>query len=139
VVRFDNETGDPSLTNFSDGLTDSVVEQLTSWSQGRYDVIGNAHILRLPREQRDLLAVASSLHAEYAVLGQVQAKDEQTRILAHLIRLPEQTHLWVVRVDRPLDDRLGVESEAAQKIAAEFSPRVVKDSSGVRLPALRNK
>jgi DNA-binding winged helix-turn-helix (wHTH) protein/TolB-like protein len=139
VARFDNETGDPAVTRFSDGLTDSVVEQLTAWSQGQYDVIGNAHILRLPREQRDLLAVAASLHAEYVVLGQVQTKGEQTRILAHLIRLPEQTHLWVVRVDRQLDDPLAVESEAAQKIAAEFSPRVVRDSSGNRLPPLRNK
>jgi DNA-binding winged helix-turn-helix (wHTH) protein/TolB-like protein len=138
VVRFDNETSDPGLTRFSDGLTDSVVEQLTSWSHGQYDVIGNAHILRLPRDQRDLIAVSSSLHAEYVVLGQVQTSGAQTRILAHLIRLPDQTHLWVARLDRPLADPLGVESEAAQKIVAEFSPRLVRDSSGSRLPPLSN-
>lgn len=139
VVRFDNETSDPSLTHFSDGLTDSVVEQLTSWSHGQYDVIGNAHILRLPRDQRDLLAVSSSLHAEYVVLGQVQTSGAQTRILAHLIRLPDQTHLWVARLDRSLADPLSVESEVAHKIAAEFSPRLVVDSTGSRLPPLPNK
>ena len=129
VERFDNETGDPSVTRFSDALTDNVVEQLTSQSSGRYRVIGNAQILRLPREQRDLKIIASTLHAAYVVLGQVQSNNGQIRILAHLIRLPDQTHVWVVRTDRTLEDPLGVESEVAQKIAAEFSPRMPQPSA----------
>ena len=124
VARFDNETADPRLTQFSDALTDNLVEQLTSQSRGAYRVIGNAQILRLPREQRDLKAIASLLHAEYVVLGQVQTNDTHVRILAHLIRLPEQTHIWVVRMDRPLADPLSLESEAAGKIATELSARM---------------
>src|SRR5215468_5623762 len=109
VLRFDNETGDSGMTRFSDALTDTVVERLTSLSQGRYQVIGNAQVLRRPREQRDLNAIGSSLHAAYIVLGQVQRNNAQgndaqrnhvqrnddsrsggpVRILAHLIRLPE--------------------------------------------------
>jgi DNA-binding winged helix-turn-helix (wHTH) protein/TolB-like protein len=124
VVRFDNETGDPAVTRFSDGLTDNVVEQLTSLSNGRYVVIGNAKILRQPRDQRDLKSIASSLHAAYAVLGQVQSNGAQLRILAHLIRLPDETHIWVARMDRALVDPLSLESETAHKIAVEFWTRV---------------
>lgn len=124
VLRFDNETGDPGIKNFSDALTDNVVEQLTSQSGGRYRVIGNAAIVRVPREQRDLKAIASSLHAGYVVLGQVQSDGAQVRILAHLIRLSDQTHIWVVRMDRPVTDKLGLESEAAHQIAAQFSARM---------------
>ena len=129
VLRFDNETADPRITQFSDALTDNVVEQLTSQSRGGYRVIGNAQILRLPREQRDLKAIASSLHAGYAVLGQVQAHGTEVRILAHLIRLSDQTHIWVVRMDRPLEDPLSLQSEAAGKIAAEFSALMSADPS----------
>ena len=125
VLRFDNETANPAMTQFSDALTDNTVEQLTSQSRGRYSVIGNAQILRLPREQRDLTAIGSSLHASYVVLGQVQANNGQVRILAHLIHLPEQTHVWVARMDRSVADPLNVESEVAQRIASEFSVRVV--------------
>jgi DNA-binding winged helix-turn-helix (wHTH) protein/TolB-like protein len=124
VLRFDNETGQPDMDRFSDGLTDSVVERLTSQSRDRYQVIGNAHILRGPRDLRDLDAIATSLHAAYVVLGQVQSNGGQVVILAHLIRLPDQTHIWVVRAERTVKDPLNVESEVAQKIAAEFSPRV---------------
>jgi DNA-binding winged helix-turn-helix (wHTH) protein/TolB-like protein len=138
IVRFDNETGDPGVDQFSDGLTDSLVEQLTSQSRQRYRIIGNAMILRLPREQRDLGAIAASLHARYVVLGQVQRSGSQTRILAHLIRLPDQTHLWVDRMDRTRADSLGVESEAAQKIGTDFSQLIVKDSAGSALPPFPN-
>ena len=138
VVRFDNETGDASMTRFSDGLTDSLVEQLTALSCRRYGVVGNARILRLPRDQRDLRVISESLHARYVVLGQVQGSRSQTRILAHLIRLPEQTHLWVARLDQPSADPLKVELAAAQKIAADFSQLVVKDSSGSPLPPFPN-
>jgi DNA-binding winged helix-turn-helix (wHTH) protein/TolB-like protein len=127
VLRFDNVSTDSRLTQFSDALSDNVVEQLTSQSRGVYRVIGNAKILRLPREQRDLQAIASSLHAGYAVLGQVQNNGAQVRILAHLIRLSDQTHIWVVRMDRPLADPLNLESEAAGKIASEFSARMSAD------------
>jgi DNA-binding winged helix-turn-helix (wHTH) protein/TolB-like protein len=136
VLRFDNETNDPGMAQFSDGLTDNVVERLTALGLGKYDVIGNARILRLPRDQRDLAAIASSLHASYVVLGQVQDNGAESRILIHLIRLPDQKHLWVARFDRALtdSDSLQLESEAAQKVGTEFSERIVKDSSRSPLP-----
>jgi DNA-binding winged helix-turn-helix (wHTH) protein/TolB-like protein len=134
VLRFDNETDDLGMSRFSDGLTDNIVEQLALQSHGKYAVIGNARILRLPRDQRDLSAISSVLHAGYVVLGQVQSSGTQTRILAHLIRLPDQTHLWVARMDRSIMDPLGIESEAAHKIATEFSERLIRDSTGSPLP-----
>lgn len=126
VLRFDNETGNPDATRFSDSLTDNVVERLSTLSNGKYGVIGNAQILRVPREQRDLTAIATSLNAKYVVLGQVQADGDKTRILAHLIHLPDQIHVWVVRTDgRSLTDPLTLETELAQKIGDQFSIRVM--------------
>jgi DNA-binding winged helix-turn-helix (wHTH) protein/TolB-like protein len=129
VLRFDNETGDSEATRFSDGLTDTVVERLSALSSGRYEVIGNARILRGPRADRDLNVIARELHAKYIVLGQVQADHDKTRILAHLIRMPEQVHVWVVRVDgQTLDDPLNLESALAQRIGDQFSSRVAADA-----------
>jgi DNA-binding winged helix-turn-helix (wHTH) protein/TolB-like protein len=129
VVRFDNETGDQGTTRFSDGLTDNVVERLSALSNSRYEVIGNARILRGPREERDLNAIARELHAKYIVIGQVQSDHDSTRILAHLIRMPEQVHVWVVRADhQALDNPLALETELSQRIGDQFSSRVVADA-----------
>lgn len=124
VLRFDNETGDPDMTRFSDAVTDMLVTELTAKGDGNYRVIGNARELRVPREQRDLKAVTSSLGASYVILGQVQRNGNQTRILAHLIHLPEQTHVWVTRIEQNLDNPLTLESRVAQTVADQFSPRI---------------
>jgi len=124
VLRFDNETGNPEMTRFSDAVSDMLVAELTTRADGHYRVIGNARILRLPRDQRDLSTVASSLGASYVILGQVQSNGDQTRVLAHLIHLPEQTHVWVARIEHSLDNPLSLESQVAQTVASQFSPRI---------------
>ena len=131
VARFDNETGDPGLTRFADNLTDTVVEQLADNSEGQYGVVGNAAILRRPREQRDLSAIAASLRARYVILGQVQRDDRRLRVLAHLIRLPEQTHITVSRTDGVSDATLTIVDDVAGRIARAFAPRLRE--SGLRI------
>ena len=124
VARFENQTSTPELNSFTDGLTDAVVAELTTANPGRYAVIGNAAILRTPREHRDMRSIAATLNVPYVILGQVQRNTSQIRVLAHLIRMPEQTHIWVARIDFPLDDPLVRQSELARRIVAEFSPRL---------------
>jgi DNA-binding winged helix-turn-helix (wHTH) protein/TolB-like protein len=124
VIQFDNETGDASVNRFCKELTDNFVQQLTAAGQDHYRVIGNASILRTPREQRDMVRIAASLHAQFVVLGQVQGGGTQTRILAHLIRMPDQTQVWVVRLEQPFDNPYALESTAAHEIAQEFSSKL---------------
>lgn len=134
VVRFDNETNDPVMSRFGDELTDSIVERLTSLGNARYSVIGNAQILRVPRSERNLNAIAQSLNTEFIVLGQIQAYHGQTRILVHLIHMPEQTHVSVARVDRTLKNPLDLEAEVAQKVAMDFSSHLVAASASSAAP-----
>jgi DNA-binding winged helix-turn-helix (wHTH) protein/TolB-like protein len=124
VARFDNETGDPSLTRLSDSLTDSVVAELTSDGPGRYAIIGNAALLRRDRAARDLGAIATELHAQYVVLGQLQRDDSRLRVLAHLIRLPDETHVAVTRTDQIADTSLSALDGLAIKIARAFDARL---------------
>jgi DNA-binding winged helix-turn-helix (wHTH) protein/TolB-like protein len=99
VARFQNETGDPRLDRFADTITDSVVAGMTSQTAGRYGVIGNADILRRARGFQNLDEIASVLKTQYVILGQVQHDGAGVRVLAHLIRLPEKTHLSVSRIE----------------------------------------
>jgi DNA-binding winged helix-turn-helix (wHTH) protein/TolB-like protein len=120
VVAFDNETGNSELDRYAQNVTDALVAELTTGARGRLQVIGNAAALRVPRSQRDLVAIGRSLHAGHIVLGQVQRDQGKLRILAHLIRLPEQTHLWVVRIEQFETEPLGAAAKAATRISEQF-------------------
>jgi TolB-like protein/DNA-binding winged helix-turn-helix (wHTH) protein len=133
VLHFDNETGDPEFGSLADMLTDSVVSELTVAGYGRIAVIGNSSLLRAPRQTRDLLAIGSALKAGYVVLGQVQRAGSGIRILAHLIRLPEQKHVWVVRQESSPEQAVQRQADVAQRIAAEFCLHL--DRNAARDPA----
>jgi DNA-binding winged helix-turn-helix (wHTH) protein/TolB-like protein len=126
VVPFDNETGQPAMDRYARDLSDLLVAQLTTSTDGRYRIIGNAAILRRPRAERDIREIGRALHAGFIVIGQVQEADGRPRILAHLIRLPEQTHVSVVRVERRDTTVLPDESELARQITSQFVRRLAE-------------
>jgi TolB-like protein len=140
VVRFDNETGNPDAGRFADGLTDNVVERLTALSNSRYEVIGNARVLRGPREERDLNSIARELNANYIVIGQIQTDHDKNRILAHLIRMPKQTHVWVFRADnQALDNPSSLETELAQRIGEQLCSRLAADATQTTSHPIANR
>jgi DNA-binding winged helix-turn-helix (wHTH) protein/TolB-like protein len=120
VVVFDNETGNSELDRYAQTVTDTLVAELTTGARGRLRVIGNAAALRVPRSQRDLVTIGRSLHAGLIVLGQLQRDQGKLRILAHLIRLPEQTHLWVVRIEQSETEPLVAAAKVATRISEQF-------------------
>jgi len=132
VALFDADRALPETERFAKGLTDAVIAELTTRGEGRFGVIGNAAILRTARTFRDLDAISATLKVRYVVLGSVEREGNRMRVLAHLIRLPEQTHLSVARLDRGVEDPLAAELELAQEIVAKFSPRVAADTAGRR-------
>ena len=119
VVPFDNETGSPDLDRYAANLSDLLVTELTTHTS--YAIVGNAAILRQPRPQRDLRAIGAALGARYIIIGQVQRDGNNRRVLAHLIHLPDQVHLWVVRTDFPSGDPPPAAPELARRIRDEFA------------------
>jgi len=121
VARFENQTGEAGMDRFTDGLSDALVAELATTPLGTYQVIGNAVSLRQPRARQDLARIGEELRANYIVLGQVQGKADAGRVLVHLIRLPDQRHLWVTRVENPdFGDAVKTQKEIARRAARDL-------------------
>jgi DNA-binding winged helix-turn-helix (wHTH) protein/TolB-like protein len=126
VAVFDNETGDPSFDRLAAAAADLVVERLTALGPDRVGVIGNTPSLRLPRERRDPAAIRRETGAEYLVFGQLQQADGGYRLLAHLIRLDDDTHLWVTRVNRAGPEIPGADEILADRTASAVRLHVIE-------------
>lgn len=92
VALFDNETRLAAFDPVAQQLTDAAVLRLTR--EPNLAVIGNAAILRTDRPFRDLAAIRATLDADYVVIGQIQPTDSAHRVLLHLIRATDETHVW---------------------------------------------
>ncbi len=122
VALFDDETPGADGGRLAQALTDAVVERLAR-EPGRWSVIGNAAALRVPRQARDLNAIAASLGADLVVLGQLQQLDGKPSVLAHLIRAKDQKHLWVGRFAPGPGGEAGLVHELAAGVEAALAER----------------
>lgn len=117
VVPFDNETGEAAHDGLARSFSDAVVAALVAGPSERLAVVGNAAALFVPREQRDLQALGKKLGAEYVVLGQVQRQEDRVRVIAHLIRVNDQKHLWADRFEPQGQDPLIFEASLGRRVA----------------------
>jgi DNA-binding winged helix-turn-helix (wHTH) protein/TolB-like protein len=117
VVPFDNETGLDDFDQIARGVADATVARLATPERiARLSVIGNAAALHQPRAFRDLRRIGTELNADYIVLAQMKRDAKGVRLIAHLIRVTDETHLWANTYDRAAFT-LDVQAEIAESIA----------------------
>jgi DNA-binding winged helix-turn-helix (wHTH) protein/TolB-like protein len=126
VAMFDNETGRPEFDRLAGTAADVMVERLTALGTRQVGVIGNTPTLRVPRGVRDPAAILRETAAGYFVIGQVQDDDAGVRLVVHLIRLDDGTHLWVTRVARATTDLADIQDVAADRLAEAVRRHVIE-------------
>lgn len=125
VVPFDNETGQDSFDAIARGVADATVARLASGDRvDRLSVIGNSAALSAPRGFRDIKTIGERVDAEYVVLAQMKSDAEGVRLIAHLIRVRDEAHVWANTFDRP-SFTLEVQAEIAGAIADAVYARLV--------------
>ena len=129
VSVFDNETGNAEYDRPVAGLSDLVVEHLTKIDPARIAVIGNAAILRQPRNTRNLKAVAANVKADYVLLGQLQKGDTGLRFITHFIRLKDEAHLKANRLQVDDPNLAGLESAVVNEFDRAVREHILNRAS----------
>ena len=126
VVPFHNETGSADLDRVAKGVSDATVVRLAIPERlPHLKVIGNASDLSFSFKPANMKAMGESLGAQYLLLGQMKRDDTRLRIVAHLIRVSDQTHLWAKTYDTDtldLPQQASIAEEIAKSVSATLSP-----------------
>jgi DNA-binding winged helix-turn-helix (wHTH) protein/TolB-like protein len=126
VVPFHNETGASDFDRAAKGVSDATVARLAAPERlAHLLVIGNASNLQFSFKPANMKAMGESLGAQYLLLGQLKKDDRRMRIVAHLIRVSDQTHLWAKTYDTDTLD-LPQQSSIAEEIAKSVAATVPK-------------
>jgi len=124
VVPFHNETGSIDFDRVAKGVSDAAVARLATPERlTRLRVIGNATDVYFSFRPRDMKAMGQALGAQYLVLGQLKRDDRRFRVIAHLIRVSDQTHVWATTFDRESFD-LGAQADVAERIATAVAAAI---------------
>ena len=131
VLAFDNQSSDPEMQFFSDGVSEEIIQRLARGA--KLKVIGRTSSFQFRGERK--ADAAQSLQCSHVLDGSIRRSGERVRISAHLVDASSRTTLWSDRYDRGLEDLFAVQDEISENIAealdrtfSSFSTRAVDPS-----------
>ena len=130
VLPLQNLSGDSGQDFFVDGMTEALIERLSSMQGVR--VISRTSVMQFKHSSQSLPEIAKALRVDAVVEGSVARSGRRVHISAKLIRGDSDDHLWSGSYDREAGDVLALQSEVAQAIARQIQISVAGRESGSR-------
>jgi serine/threonine protein kinase/Tfp pilus assembly protein PilF len=122
VLPFTNVTADPNADYLSDGLTDSLIGDLSRLPN--LTVRPRSSVFRYKAKDLDLQKVASELQVNAVVTGRVTQHGDSLIVSAELTDTRKNRSLWSEQYDRKLSDALSVQREISDEIAARLREKL---------------
>ena len=120
VIPFVNQNKDPNAEWISDGLTESIINNLTQLPNLK--VIARSSVFRYKGRETDLLAVGKELGVRAVLTGRLMQRGDTMLISAELIDIRDNKQLWGEQYERHLADMLAVQREIAREITNNLRP-----------------
>jgi serine/threonine protein kinase/tetratricopeptide (TPR) repeat protein len=122
VLPFTNVTADPNTEYLSDGLTESLIGNLSQLPD--LTVRPRSSVFRYKSKDVDPQKVATELQVNAVVTGRVTQRGDSLFISAELTDTRTNRSLWGERYDRKLSDALSVQREIATEISSRLRERL---------------
>ncbi len=122
VLPFVNASADPNTEYLSDGITESVINNLSQLQSLR--VMARSTVFRYKGKEADPQKVGQDLHVGAVLTGRLQERGDTLVIQAELVDVSKGTQLWGAQYNRKLADILAVQEEISREISEKLRLRL---------------
>lgn len=122
VLPFANVSGNADTEYLSDGITESIISNLSQLSQLR--VIARSTAFRYKAEDIDPQRVGEALKVRAVLTGRVTQMGENLSISTELVNVSDGTRLWGGQYNRKFTDVLAMQEEMAKEISEKLRLRL---------------
>ena len=126
VLPFLNLSGDPDNEYFSDGVSNAILNALSS-VEGLH-VISHSSSFRFKDTQINISDVAEQLGVTYVLEGSVRKSETTIRITVQLIEAKNDRQIWGAIFNRKLDNILAMQTEISTVIVGAVKNVVVTNN-----------
>lgn len=123
VVPFSNLSGDPQQDYFVDGITESLITDLSRALPGAF-ITSRGTAFRLKAESADAERIRRELKVRYLLEGSVTAEKE-IRVNARLVDAATGRELWAERFDSRRDEVLDVQDQIVARLSRAIGLNLV--------------
>ena len=125
VLPFDNLSGAADNNDFSDGITEEILNALSQISDLK--VAARTSAFQFKGRNVDLRQVGETLGVAHVLEGSVQRAGDDVRITAQLIDARTGYHKWSQKYDRKLTSIFAIEDEISKAIATQMQVALGND------------
>ncbi len=123
VLPFSNMSADPQQGYIADGLTDTLITDLSRLH--RILVIARHSAFTYKGRAVDAREVGRAFGVRHILEGSVQLTGSRLRVNVQLIEAATGAHLWANRFDRPFEDIFQVQDEITNRVVEELDVKLV--------------
>ena len=120
VIPFMNQNKDPEADWISDGLTESIINNLTQLPNLK--VIARSSVFRYKGRTDDPLTIGKELGVRAVLVGRLMQRGDTMVVSAELIDVRDNKQLWGEQYERKLAEMLSVQREIAREITSNLRP-----------------
>jgi serine/threonine protein kinase/tetratricopeptide (TPR) repeat protein len=121
VLPFENLSNDREDASFADGVQDDILTKLAKIADLK--VISRTSVMGY-RGKQNTREIADALRVSHLLEGSVRKTGAWLHINAQLIDTRSDTHVWAEQYDRDLKEVFAIQSEIAQKVAAQLHAKI---------------
>lgn len=121
VLPFEDLAPDQHDQYLIAGLHDEMIAQLGRLNPERLGVIARTSVEQYAHQHKTLDEIGRELHVDYVLEGTVRSVEGRVRITAVLIRVSDQTQMWVETYEPQMHDILTLQEDVARRVAAALS------------------
>jgi serine/threonine-protein kinase len=125
VLPFLNLSSDAENEYFADGITEDVIAHLSKIRTLR--VISRTSVMPFKQRQLSMREIGTTLGVTTLLDGSIRHVADRVRIVAKLIDVATDQHLWVETYDRQLTDIFSIQTDVALQIAAALKAELSRD------------
>ncbi len=125
VLPFDNLSGDPEQEYFSDGITESIILNLSAFPD--LQVKSRNSSFAFKQQIKSLGEISKELEVDYIVEGSIRKSTERIRITVQLIEAHSGNQVWGKRYDAEIENLFDLEEELSRTIATTVTGQIESD------------
>ena len=123
VLPFVNMSNDPEQEYFSDGITEDIITQVSKI--GDLKVISRTAVMQYKATKKTVKEIGKELDVATILEGSVRRAGNQVRVVAQLINVRTNEHLWAETYDKDFTQIFAIQSNIAEQIASALKAKFI--------------
>jgi TolB-like protein/Tfp pilus assembly protein PilF len=126
ALPFETRGGDPDQDYFGPALSEEILTQLAKLEPDRLGVIARTSTIGYKGTSKSVEQIGNELGVDFVLAGTVRTAAGTLHISVQLIRVRDQSYVWVEDYERSLQDILAVQVQIAQAVARQIGLRLTR-------------